>query len=94
MRGMGICAIDHVQLAIPRGGEDTARAFYGQEHGLCEFAKPPELAGRGGVWLESGSVKTHVGVDAAFRPARKAHPAMLVDRTCCIGESRPARSAG
>jgi catechol 2,3-dioxygenase-like lactoylglutathione lyase family enzyme len=48
--------IDHVQLAIPRGGEDRAREFYVDVLGLKETRKPPELAGRGGLWLESGNV--------------------------------------
>jgi catechol 2,3-dioxygenase-like lactoylglutathione lyase family enzyme len=41
-------------------------------------AKPPELAGRGGAWFERGALKIHLGVEADFRPARKAHPALLV----------------
>ena len=40
--------------------------------------KPPELAQRGGAWFERGSLKIHLGVEADFRPARKAHPALLV----------------
>ena len=38
-----------------------------------------QLAGRGGAWFESGVVRVHLGVEADFRPARKAHPAFLVD---------------
>jgi catechol 2,3-dioxygenase-like lactoylglutathione lyase family enzyme len=67
--------LDHVQLAIPSGGEDRARDFYVGVLGLEEVRKPPELAGRGGVWLESGDVRVHLGVDPDFHPARKAHPA-------------------
>jgi catechol 2,3-dioxygenase-like lactoylglutathione lyase family enzyme len=73
-----ILAIDHVQLAMPAGREDDARAFYGRILGLPEKSKPPELAKRGGVWFESDAVKLHLGVEADFRPARKAHPALLV----------------
>ena len=69
-------AIDHVQLAMPAGGEDAARHFYGDLVGMTEIAKPPELAKRGGVWFASGEVQIHLGVEAEFRPAKKAHPAL------------------
>lgn len=71
--------IDHVQLAMPEGGEDGARAFYGGLLGMDEVPKPPNLARRGGCWFEGGEVRLHLGVEADFRPARKAHPALLVD---------------
>jgi len=69
-------AIDHVQLAIPRGGEPAARRFYGELLGLAEVPKPAALAASGGCWFESGEVKIHLGVEDDFRPARKAHPAL------------------
>jgi catechol 2,3-dioxygenase-like lactoylglutathione lyase family enzyme len=72
-------SIDHVQLAMPVGGEDTARRFYRDLLGMVELAKPPELAKRGGCWFESGSVQIHLGVEKDFRPAKKAHPALR----CC-----------
>jgi hypothetical protein len=70
--------IDHVQLAIPRGGEDAARGFYSAKLGIPEVPKPPLLAARGGCWFEIGDVRIHVGVEDDFRPARKAHPALRV----------------
>ena len=73
-----IVGIDHVQLAMPAGQEDRARTFYGDLLGLSEVPKPPALAKRGGVWFRTGSVHLHLGVEADFRPARKAHPALLV----------------
>ena len=76
---MTIYAIDHVQLAMPPGEEDRARAFYGGVLGMSETPKPPVLAARGGVWFEAGAVKVHLGVEQDFRPARKAHPAFLVE---------------
>ena len=76
---MRIRALDHVQLAMPAGEEARARAFYGAALGIPEVPKPPHLAARGGCWFESDTVKIHLGVDAAFRPARKAHPALLVE---------------
>ena len=74
-----LVALDHVQLAMPSGGEDAARAFYAGLLGLPEQPKPPVLAARGGCWFEQGAVKLHLGVEADFRPAKKAHPALLVD---------------
>jgi len=76
---MTIVAIDHVQLAMPAGREQEARGFYSALLGLPESPKPPELAARGGVWFESATVKVHLGVEKDFRPARKAHPGLLVD---------------
>jgi catechol 2,3-dioxygenase-like lactoylglutathione lyase family enzyme len=69
-------AIDHVQLAMPPGEEDTARHFYRDLLGMAEIPKPPELAKRGGCWFESGEVQIHLGVEKDFRPAKKAHPAL------------------
>ncbi len=76
---MPILALDHVQIAMPAGREAEARAFYTGLLGLPEKAKPPHLAARGGCWFENGAVTLHLGVDAAFSPARKAHPAFIVD---------------
>jgi len=76
---MTILAIEHVQLAMPAGGEDVARAFYRDLLGVAEKEKPAHLAQRGGCWFEDGAVKIHLGVEADFRPARKAHPALVVD---------------
>ncbi|WP_077962736.1 VOC family protein [Ensifer adhaerens] len=74
-----LIAIEHVQLAMPEGGEDRARGFYGALLGLTEVAKPANLLARGGCWFEQGSIRLHLGIDREFVPARKAHPAFLVD---------------
>jgi catechol 2,3-dioxygenase-like lactoylglutathione lyase family enzyme len=74
-----ITRLDHVQLAMPPGGEAEARAFYEGVLGIPEVPKPANLITRGGSWFERGQLKIHLGVDADFRPARKAHPAFLVD---------------
>ena len=74
-----VTGLHHVQLAAPAGSEDALRAFYDDLLGIPEVAKPPVLAARGGVWFRSAGVEIHVGVEAGFRPARKAHPGLLVD---------------
>ena len=76
---MRVYALDHIQLAMPAGEEARARDFYAGLLGLEEIAKPPELAGRGGAWFSNGAVSLHLGVEPDFRPARKAHPALLVE---------------
>ncbi|MEO8883501.1 MAG: VOC family protein [Devosia sp.] len=76
---MTILALDHVQLAMPKGLEPEARLFYAGLLGLEEVAKPANLAARGGVWFALGAVQVHLGVEQDFSPARKAHPAFLVD---------------
>ena len=75
---MAILSIDHVQLAMPEGGENEARRFYRDLLGLSEVPKPPNLAKRGGCWFENERVKLHLGVERPFSPAKKAHPALLV----------------
>ncbi len=76
---MRLVGLDHVQLAMPPGGEETARRFYVGVLGLVEVEKPEPLASRGGCWFEAGRVVVHLGVEKDFAPARKAHPAFLVD---------------
>ena len=82
---MEILGLDHVQLAMPAGGEAKARHFYGQLLGLAEVEKPEPLKARGGCWFENQSVQIHLGVQSDFVPAKKAHPAFLVsdlDKFC------------
>jgi len=74
-----ITGVDHVQVAAPAGCEAQARAFYGGVLGLAEREKPPVLAARGGCWFDAGAQQLHVGVEADFAPARKAHPGFVVD---------------
>jgi catechol 2,3-dioxygenase-like lactoylglutathione lyase family enzyme len=89
---MSVVGIDHVQLAIPAGGEERGRHFYGELLGLREQPKPPELAKRGGAWFERGPLKVHLGVDPSFRPATKAHPAFVVEGLATLVER--LRAAG
>ena len=73
-----IVGLDHVQLAMPAGGEDRAREFYVDVLGLVERPKPDDLAARGGCWFAGPGVELHLGIEEPFRPALKAHPALLV----------------
>jgi catechol 2,3-dioxygenase-like lactoylglutathione lyase family enzyme len=73
-----LSGIDHVQLAAPPGCEPEARRFFGQLLGLEELEKPEPLRERGGAWFRVGAQQLHVGVEAGFAPAAKAHPAFLV----------------
>jgi catechol 2,3-dioxygenase-like lactoylglutathione lyase family enzyme len=66
--------IDHVQLAAPAGCEAEARRFYGGVLGWEELPKPASLQARGGAWFRCGMHEVHIGVQADFRPAKKAHP--------------------
>ena len=75
---MNFKRLHHVQLAIPPGGEDVARAYYSGVLGLSEVDKPRALQGRGGCWFSGGGVEFHLGVQPDFQPARKAHPGVLV----------------
>lgn len=70
--------LHHVQLAIPAGSEDDCRAFFLGVLGLTEVPKPPALAARGGLWVRADGLELHLGVEADFRPARKAHPGIRV----------------
>ena len=81
-----VVGLDHVQLAAPPGCEADARRFFGDVLELAELPKPERLAGRGGVWFACGAEQVHVGVDASFAPARKAHPAFRVRSLALVRE--------
>ncbi|WP_175772840.1 glyoxalase [Paraburkholderia phenazinium] len=89
---MPVIGIDHVQLAMPAGGEDNARRFFSEILGLQELPKPADTAGRGGLWYQCGPMQLHLGVQKEFAPALKAHPGLLVDRLEPIVEA--LKSAG
>jgi catechol 2,3-dioxygenase-like lactoylglutathione lyase family enzyme len=74
-----ICAIHHVQLAMPAGRESIAEGFYAGILGIPRVSKPANLESRGGCWFRSTTVEIHLGVEEPFAPAGKAHPALLVD---------------
>jgi catechol 2,3-dioxygenase-like lactoylglutathione lyase family enzyme len=75
-----IRGIHHVQITIPTGMEEAARAFYCGVLGLPEIEKPDSLKNRGGFWLGVGDRQVHVGTEDGFdRLTTKAHIAYQVD---------------
>jgi catechol 2,3-dioxygenase-like lactoylglutathione lyase family enzyme len=76
---MRLRGLDHILLAMPKGQEEKARAFYTGLLGIPEVHKPTNLAARGGCWFEAGQLKVHLGIDPHFVPAQKAHPAFVVE---------------
>lgn len=73
-----VVALEHIQLAMPTGQEAVAEEFYAGVLGFARVAKPPHLEARGGCWFQANGVNLHLGVEADFTPARKAHPAFIV----------------
>ena len=73
-----IVSLNHIQLAMPQGQEEVAEHFYCEVLGFRRVGKPADLEVRGGCWFECNGVNVHLGIDPAFVPARKAHPAFIV----------------
>ena len=81
---MTVLGFHHVLLAMPAGEEEKAVAFYEGVLGIPQLEKPESLRDRGGCWFDNGSIQIHLGVEEGFRPARKAHPALLVSDLAAI----------
>lgn len=86
--------IHHMQLAMPRGEEAAARAFFTGVLGMAEVEKPAALAARGGAWFRAGAVELHLGVEDDFRPARKGHSGILVNDLDGLAERLNAAGQG
>ena len=71
--------LDHVQLAIPAGSEELCDDFYVGLLGFKTLEKPPILAARGGRLYQRDEAVVHLGVEEDFLPAKKAHPALVID---------------
>jgi catechol 2,3-dioxygenase-like lactoylglutathione lyase family enzyme len=76
---MPVLGLDHVQIAIPVGGEERAREFYAGILKFSEVEKPAAMAGRKSIWFVAGPVNLHLGIEAEFHPAKRAHAAFVVD---------------
>jgi catechol 2,3-dioxygenase-like lactoylglutathione lyase family enzyme len=84
---MQVIELDHVQIAIPVGGEALAREFYAGILGMPELPKPVLMQLRGGAWFACGDRQIHLGAEVNFQPAKKAHPAFIVrdlDALCTL----------
>ena len=89
-------SMHHVQVAMPAGGEEAARRYYGGLLGFTEIAKSDLLRRRGGVWFGTGNLELHLGVDPDCRRARKAHVTFRVANLAALRErlaaaGRPCR---
>ena len=82
-----LLGLHHIQLAMPEGEEEAALKFYGAILGLTQVAKPPELAPRGGLWFRDEALEVHLGIEEPFTPARKAHPAFLLEDGPALDEA-------
>ena len=90
---MAITRLHHLQISVPVGAEDAARAFYCGVLGLTEIEKPAALKGRGGLWLQLGDLQLHIGVeDGVERAATRAHLAYEVDDLAALRERLAAHN--
>ena len=71
-----LLGLDHVQIAAPPGFTAQGRAYFGALLGLAELPRPASMAAREGLWFALGEQQLHLGAEADFRPAKKAHPAL------------------
>ena len=55
--------LTHVNITIPKSGEEAARSFYSRLLGLRELPKPEAIRGRGGVWFDAGGLDLHLSVE-------------------------------
>ena len=84
---MGIIGIDHVQLAMPAGQEAEAVAFYDDLLGFDPGDQAPGAGGAGRLLVRVADGQGAPRASSAdFRPARKAHPALLVDDLAALAD--------
>jgi catechol 2,3-dioxygenase-like lactoylglutathione lyase family enzyme len=55
--------LSHINITMPRGGEEAARLFYSGFLGLRELPKPEAFRSRCGVWFEAGGLQLHLSVE-------------------------------
>ena len=74
-----LIAVDHAQITIPKGAEESALQFYCEFLGLKQIEKPENRKNNGGFWLALGDFQVHVGTEDGFdRNKTKAHVAYRV----------------
>lgn len=72
-----IIRLDHIQVCIPKGAEQEARAFYTDILGLDEIEKPAALKANGGLWYQIGEIQLHIGTEEMTGKSKR-HPAFEV----------------
>ena len=77
--------VDHVQVCIPPGAEESARAFYVNVLGFHPIEKPDSLRSMATMWFQNGAVEFHVAVDPVTQRT-KQHPALLVEEIDAVRE--------
>lgn len=79
-RGFDVRGVQHVNLTIPRGGEEQARSFYTTILSLKEIEKPKDLRVHGGLWYKVGELELHLSVeDGALVVPSRRHVGFIVD---------------
>ena len=63
LRSFASMYLTHINLTMPRGGEELARLFYSGYLGLRELRNPDPLRGRGGVWFDAGGLQLHLSIE-------------------------------
>ncbi len=79
--------LSHVNVTLPPGGEQAARAFYGGLLGLPEIPKPEAIRARGGVWFDAGGLHVHLSAIAEEYHASQRHSAWSVPTSTPCGRS-------
>jgi catechol 2,3-dioxygenase-like lactoylglutathione lyase family enzyme len=90
---MSVVGLDHVQLAMPFGGDAVARHFYVGILGLTEVEVPPQLAPIGAIWFEAKGTVVHCSPELQFKPPEKAHPGFVVADLSAMEEKLKAYGA-
>lgn len=75
---MNFKRLDHIQICIPTGKENEARAFYIDVLELQEIPKPEYLKANGGFWLNIADIQLHIGVEQQIAVSKR-HPAFEVE---------------
>lgn len=69
--------LDHIQICVPTGKEDEARAFYTNILGLKEIPKPQQLLANGGLWYQVADIQLHIGTENEINNSKR-HPAFEI----------------
>lgn len=72
-----IDSLDHLQLAMPPGQEENARAFFRDLLGMTEDPKPEPLASRGGLLVSIGKGVPSSRCGKGFHSSEEGAPGVL-----------------